>query len=585
MRQAKTRTAAIYARYSSDRQKESSIDDQIADCRELANREGYTIDDKLIFCDDAITGTSRDGRDGMAELVDAVRSRKFDVLLCESQSRLARDVEDFAFLRKRLRTAEISLHTYQNGRVGLDDIMAHIRSAIDQEFIHTLRKNVQQGMKGRARLGFRPTQLTYGYRHLPGGQPGEWEIDPVKAKVVRRIFSEYGAGMSPREICIGLTRDGIATPKLRGGNAWGHAAILGGGDGGMISNKLYIGVSTYNKQYLIKDDDTKKMIRRHRPESEWIVAEVPHLRIVDQELWETAQRVRQSRQTFKLSATGETVGSRRTLVRNKTHLLSGLLRCGQCGGVMVMCNVSRGQRYVRCGAAHMKSTCTHRRGYMLEKIKQLVIDNLCAEPDQEFEAREKAAYNLHFARMAQNDNGREMQEVEKQIAKLKVQQQRISDMLFDGEIDVDAPALKAKLKAKEVERVGLVERLRRLKGENIIPLPRAYDAYKIHVKDVARRLIDEIDEPSDAVRIAFRNLMDSIVVQPSVYGEPYVVDAFGSLAAAGIQPFPETRDIQKIVAEEGVSNVAFASSKVNPSCPNNSESIAVIPFGRWRSAA
>ena len=68
-----------------------------------ADREGYKVSEKLIFIDKAITGTSRFGRDGMAELIEAVRARKFDVLICESQSRLARDVEDFAFLSKRLK--------------------------------------------------------------------------------------------------------------------------------------------------------------------------------------------------------------------------------------------------------------------------------------------------------------------------------------------------------------------------------------------------------------------------------------------------------------------------------------------------
>ena len=396
-------------------------------------------------------------------------------------------------------------------------------------------------------------QATYGYRHLQGGKPGEFEIDPKTSEIVRRIFTEYASEISVRDIAKGLTRDGVY--------AWGHQALLGGGDGGILSNRLYIGESIWGKQYSVKDLDTHKTSHRWRPESEWIKVPVPHLRIIDQQLWDSVQRLRQSRQP--LSVSGEVV-VRRPIVRNKTHLLSGLLRCGQCNGPMIMASVSKGDRYERCAAAHMKSTCTHGRRYMIDKLKHLVVENLCATPDPEFEARQKRAYNLQFAKMARDDSGGERADIEKQIAKLKIQQQRISDLITDGDIDVDVAALKAKLKAKEIEPAGLAERLRRLAGENVITLPNAYDAYRKNVETLHRRLIDEIDDPSEAVRIAFRNLMDSIVVQPTLKGEPYVVDAYGSLAASAIDLFPKTRSVQEIVAAEGVPDAAMAASKVTP---------------------
>jgi DNA invertase Pin-like site-specific DNA recombinase len=557
---AKQKTAAIYARFSSDEQKDSSIDDQIADCREIAKREGYKIVEQLIFIDRAITGTSRFGRDGMAELVDAVRARKFEVLLCESQSRLARDVEDYAFLSKRLNANEITLHTYHDGVIRHDDMMGSIRSAIDAQYSKTLSKNVSQGMRGRARLGFRPGQLTYGYKLVQNGQPGQWEIDPAKAKIVRRIFKEYVDGVGVREIAVGLTRDNIATPKVRGGDVWGHQAFLGGGDGGMLSNRLYIGESIWNKQYFVKDLDTHKTSKRWRPESEWIVTEVPHLRIIDQKLWEAAQRVRKSRQP--LSVSGEVV-MRRTVIRNKEHLLSGLLRCGKCDGPMIIASVSRGNRYVKCGAAHMKSACHHQRAYDIDKLKKLVIDNL-GRDDPEWEARQKRAYNLRFAKEATKNDKGERTEIEKEVAKLKTQQARTIDLITDGDINVDVPALKAKLKANEIKCVGLVERLRRLGGENVVRLPNAYDAYRKNVENLRRRLIDEIDAPSEELRIAFRAIVDSIVVQPSVKGEPYVVDGYGNPEADEIDLFPKTLSAKEIAAREGLPIAAMATSKVTP---------------------
>jgi len=113
-------------------------------------------------------------------------------------------------------------------------------------------------------------------------------------------------------------------------------------------------------------------------------------------------------------------------------------------------------------------------------------------------------------------------------------------------------------------RVGLVERLRRLGGENVIQLPNAFDAYLKNVKNMQRRLIEEIDDPSEALRIAFRNVMDSIIIQPSVRGEPYVVDAYGHFAAGEIDLFPEPRSVGEIVLAEGVPSAAIASRKVTP---------------------
>jgi site-specific DNA recombinase len=551
MIKAQQKIAAIYSRFSSDEQKESSIDDQITDCKSLADREGYKVDRQLIFTDKAKSGTSRFDRDGMADLIDAIRARKFDVLLCESQSRLARDIEDYAFLSKRLKQSEIILHTTHDGVVA-HDMMGSMRSMMDAEFIATLRKNVRRGMNGRARLGLRPGQLTYGYRLVAGGKPGEWEIDPEKAKIVRRIFTEYANEVGVRDIAVGLTRDGIPTPKVRGGVAWGHQAFLGGGDGGMLTNRLYIGESVWGKQYIVKDLDTHKANKRWRPESEWIVTAVPHLRIISQELWDKVQRLRESRTTKH--GPGDLL-IRPTVNRNRDHLLSGLLKCGQCSSRMIICSVSRGNRFVKCGAAHMKNACDHQRQYDIDKLKKIVIDNLVKPDDPEFEARQKRAYNLRFAKAAKHDNGGERASIEKQIAKLKMQQGRISDLITDGDLDVDVPALKAKFKAKELERDGLVERLRRLAGENVVPLPNAYDAYRKNVQEMHRRLIDEIED--GVTRMMFHNLIDSIVVWPVAKGEQYVIDGYGRLPADSIKK-------EKTTAAKGLPRAAMATRKVTP---------------------
>src|SRR5882762_8513098 len=88
--------AAIYARYSSDLQRESSIEDQIRKCREYAERHGYEVLDEYVCYDKAITGTGVADRKALQRLLDAVEQqpRPFDRLLVDDTSRLARNVED-----------------------------------------------------------------------------------------------------------------------------------------------------------------------------------------------------------------------------------------------------------------------------------------------------------------------------------------------------------------------------------------------------------------------------------------------------------------------------------------------------------
>jgi site-specific DNA recombinase len=538
----KHKTAAIYARFSTDLQKDSSIDDQVHACEALAKREGYKV--VGIFTDRAKSGSSLFDRKGADDLMDAVKAREFDVVICESQSRLARDAADIHFLWKRLNHAQVVLHSISDGIA--DSMKIGMRGIMDAEFLKSLSAQVKRGLDGRARLGLRPGQVTYGYRPVAGGKPGEIEIDPVKAKIVRRIFNEYVNEVSPREIAVGLTRDGVPTPRLRGGDVWGHQAFLGGGDGGIISNRLYIGESIWGKQFVVADPDTGSKSKRTRPKGDWIVTAAPHLRIIDQQVWDAAQRLRTNRAT-RHGPGGLTI--RPTLVRNREHLLSGLLRCGTCNGKMIFANVSRGKRYVRCAAAQMKTDCSHQKSYDIDKLKKLVLDNLCTDfDDPAWLARQEIAYNSQFAKEEKGHGGGERAAIEKQIARLKLQMARIADVIMDGD-DIDLAEFKAKLKAKERERVGLAERLRHLGGDNVILLPNAFGAYVQNVKKMRRRLVDEAD--ADATRAAFRTVMDCIVVQPTRRGDDYVVDAFGRLNAGNVNVRPAARSVQKIVAAEG----------------------------------
>jgi len=101
--------AAIYARFSSDRQNDRSVDDQIASCRELCAREGFAV--VLTFCDREISGASIVNRPGFQDLMRAAEARRFDVIVAEDVDRISRDQGDWHTARKRLDFLGIAIHT------------------------------------------------------------------------------------------------------------------------------------------------------------------------------------------------------------------------------------------------------------------------------------------------------------------------------------------------------------------------------------------------------------------------------------------------------------------------------------------
>src|SRR3974390_2463520 len=95
---------ALYARYSSDNQRDASIEDQLRQCRERAAREGWTIVES--YSDRAISGASLI-RSGIQSLLADAQAGRFDIVLSEALDRLSRDQEDVAGIFKRLRFASV----------------------------------------------------------------------------------------------------------------------------------------------------------------------------------------------------------------------------------------------------------------------------------------------------------------------------------------------------------------------------------------------------------------------------------------------------------------------------------------------
>ena len=272
-------SVALYARYSSELQRDASIEDQLRLCRERAEREGWRIADS--YSDRSISGASL-LRPGIQALMEDGQRQRFDIVLSEALDRISRDQEEIAGVYKRLTFAGVRMVTLSEGDI--TELHIGLKGTMGALYIKDLADKTRRGLRGRVEDGKSGGGNSYGYRVVhETGDDGELirggrTIDPEQAAVVNRIFTEYAAGRSPREIAHRFNAEGIAGPR---GTGWGPSTIHGSVKrcNGILNNELYIGRIVWNRQRFIKDPDTGKRVSRPNPEEEWITRDVPELRI------------------------------------------------------------------------------------------------------------------------------------------------------------------------------------------------------------------------------------------------------------------------------------------------------------------
>jgi site-specific DNA recombinase len=233
--------AVIYARYSSDLQRDASIEDQTRLCRACIEQEGW--DYLHTYTDRAVSGASA-LRPAYQALLEDARRCEFDVVVAEALDRLSRDQEDVAGLLKRLRFAGVRLFTISEGEIG--ELHVGLKGTINALFLKDLADKTRRGLEGRVRAGRSGGGLCFGYdvvrEHDSRGEPihGGRNINEAEAPLVRRIFAEFAAGKSPRRIAVDLNKEKVPGPR---GGEWDASTINGNAarGTGILNNQMYIG--------------------------------------------------------------------------------------------------------------------------------------------------------------------------------------------------------------------------------------------------------------------------------------------------------------------------------------------------------
>ena len=509
--------AAIYARYSSNLQSETSIDDQARQCRKRIDREGWSA--TTVYSDQAISGAST-LRPGYQKMLEDARNGVFDILIAEALDRLSRDLEDIAALYKQLTFAGVKLVTLSEGEI--NELHVGLKGTMNALFLKDLALKTHRGLEGRIRQGKSGGGKAYGYDVVrefnENGEPirGGRRINQAQAAIIRRIFEEFTAGHSPRAIAKTLNADGIPGPRNR---PWRDTTIRGHHTRrtGILRNDLYVGKLIWNKQKYIKDPKTGKRLARPNQVSDWINKEVPDLRILEQYLWDKVQDrlngIRMSETVIKARQ------SRFWEKRRARHLLTGLLTCGNCGGNIA----SVGKDYLACGVARGSGTCESRRGIKRDLIEQAVLETLkqnLMQPDlvEVFIREFHIEVNKHHRDLEQGLDIKR-RELNTLIRKLDGLYEAIADGLR-------TPGLKAKLEVLESRKTELESEIAAAPP----PTPRLHPNLAELYRDKVGKLHQSLNDPETRTEAAeiLRTLIEKIKVQPLDDG--FEIELIGEIA-------------------------------------------------------
>jgi DNA invertase Pin-like site-specific DNA recombinase len=372
--------ALILARFSSDLQNPLSADDQINACIAKCEELGWNV--KGTFKDEAKSGRTSANRPGYLTMMATAEAEPVDVIVATSLDRIGRNARELHDVKGRLSDADVAIYTLDRG------IMSRIEFAIYAELAQVesekIADRVSRGHRAAAARGKVMGDVAYGYKTVTDENGTRVEVDPATSSIVLRVNLDYAAGLSPIKIAAALTREGIPTPE--GLKVWSPNTILGTrrSGNGLLRNPMYIGRIVFGKTTVTLDSKTGKHIKRKAAEANMVIAAAPWLRILPDELWQEVQDLLAKRafnwEQRKASEDVDTMVEEGTLRepglipprlnKRPVYLLTGLTKCGMCGGAFALTTTKLGCVNRRVHA------CDNGRRVVRQDIERVVLDGL-----------------------------------------------------------------------------------------------------------------------------------------------------------------------------------------------------------------
>lgn len=270
-----------------------------------------------IYYDEGITGTKKEKRTALLQLMSDCESHQIDMVITKSLSRFSRNTTDCLELVRRLLAVNVPIFFEKESINTMDakgEVLLTIMASLAQQESQSMSQNIKLGLQYRYQQG----KVQINHNHFLGytkDADGNLIIDPEQAETVKRIYREYLEGYSMDKIAAGLMADGILTGA--GKTKWWTSTI-----NKILRNEKYIGDALLQKTYTT-DFLSKTRIKNNGTVPQYYV-EGNHEAIIPKEIFMQVQEELVRRRVVHTSANG------RKRSYSSNHCFSQLIFCGEC---------------------------------------------------------------------------------------------------------------------------------------------------------------------------------------------------------------------------------------------------------------
>ena len=446
----------IYARYSSDRQNEQSIQGQVDVCTEWAKNNDISIVN--MYHDDALTGKT-DHRPAFQQMIKDAKSEKFDYIIVYKLDRFARNRYDSAIYKAQLKKCNVrvlsAMESISEGPEGI--ILESVLEGMAEYYSANLSQHVLRGMHQRAELG----------KYLGGSIPLGYKIDDDKnyiidektAPAVKRIYEMYANGYTVKEICQELNSAGVKSSK---GKMFSYNSLHR-----VLSNPLYIGV--YER--------FGKVLNGAVP------------RIIDDATYGKVQQRIQHNKRCPASAKSSV-----------DFLLTGKLFCGKCGSNMVgdsgTSKTGNTHYYYSCVEKKRRHGCTKKsvkKDWIEQLITDITVQQVLTEDNIEYISQK--AFEIYEKDRADTSELVALQKM------LKSVQRTIDNIMHAIEQGIITDTTKQRLIDAEEQKKALITSIDK---EKIAKPPITQKQIKFYLQDIKHRICNS-DERMEIIINTFVN--------------------------------------------------------------------------------
>lgn len=348
MKDSQPQKAVIYARYSSDKQTEQSIEVQLQECYKYAKANNLIVITEYI--DRALSGRN-DDRAEFQQMINDSKNKMFQFVLVFQFDRFARNRYDSAINKNILKKNGVKVISIKepisNDPAGI--LLESVLEGFAEYFSADLAQKIVANQKmNKSEGNFTGGYFPFGYKIVDK----KYKIDPIKAKTVKDVFKMYTTGSTINEILLDLKKQGV---KNNLGNYFSKSGI-----NRMLSNKTYLGIlNNFGLEQKNK---------------------IPA--IIDETIFKKAEQ--------RMEANKKIRGSKKA---NEKYILSGKLHCGYCESLMFgesgTSKTGKVYNYYKCHSKKQKSNNCHKKTIKKDDLEKFVV-----KATQEFILQDNVLKNI-----------------------------------------------------------------------------------------------------------------------------------------------------------------------------------------------